>query len=239
MVAGEPCIYVTTDESPEEIDKSMKRFGFKVDQQENSNSLRIVDCYSWTLNRGSSSEYWVANPCDLAVVLGTTEKAMRGLKNLRLVFDSISGITSICKHNSVEISKFLQIFVAKIKAENGKAVFVVTPEAYDQQFMSFLRQTFDGTLEMKEDETDKEIKRLLRVFSLKNAKHKTCWTPFEITEQGIIVKSEVELRCMMCSRLIDFEPYVEIIGGNKYSFDSANCAVTYKKFKDMYGKDFE
>jgi hypothetical protein len=92
---------------------------------------------------------------------------------------------------------------------------------------------------MKEDETDKEIKRLLRVFSLKNAKHKTCWTPFEITEHGIIVKSEVELRCMMCSRLIDFEPYIEIIGGNKYSFDTPACAVTYKKFKDMYGNDFE
>ena len=31
LIIDEPCIYVTTDESPEEIGKSMKSFGFDIE----------------------------------------------------------------------------------------------------------------------------------------------------------------------------------------------------------------
>ncbi|MGA3111056.1 MAG: ATPase domain-containing protein [Candidatus Bathyarchaeia archaeon] len=237
FAAGEPCIYLSTDESPMGIADSMKRFGFNLEGKK-SDIFRIVDCYSWKLGDGSLSEYMVSNPADLAFVLGTTQKAMRGLSNLRLVFDSITGLTSICSHSNVEVSKFLQIMVAEIRNAGGKAVFTVTPEAHDLQFMSLLRQTFDGTLEMKEDETVKEIKRLLRVFSLRDAKHKTTWMPFEITDHGIVVKSDVELRCAMCSRLIDWEPQSEVIRGKEFNFDSIECANTYKKLKKLYGDDF-
>jgi KaiC/GvpD/RAD55 family RecA-like ATPase len=239
LVKDEPCIYVATDESPAEISRSMKRFGFNVQSQEEKGMFRIVDCYSWKLGGTSPSEYAVNNPGDLAVVMGAIEKATRDLKNIRLVLDSITGLTSICNHNAIYISKFLQIAVAKIKTAGGSAIFTVAPEAHDQQFMSFLREAFDGTLEMKEDESGKEIKRLLRVFSLKGAKHKTSWSPFEITDHGIIVKSDVELRCMMCSRLIEWEPHVEVIGGKEYTFDSPSCAVTYRKLKSLYGEHFE
>jgi KaiC/GvpD/RAD55 family RecA-like ATPase len=239
LVNGEPCIYLTTNESPEEIVKSMKRFGFNVETAKDVNMFRIVDCYSWKLGGGAEGEYFVSNPADLAVVLGVTEKAMCGLKNIRLVFDSITGLTSISRHGIVEISKFLQVLVAKVRLAEGNAVFTVDPEAHDPQFMSFLRQAFDGTLEMKEEESGKEMKRLLRVFSLKEAKHKTSWMPFEINDHGIDVKSDVELRCMMCARPIEWEPHVEIIGGKEYSFDSPECALTYRKLKSLYGENFE
>jgi KaiC/GvpD/RAD55 family RecA-like ATPase len=237
FAAGEPCIYVATDESPKGIFNSMRRFGFNVEQQRGT-MFRVVDCYSWKLGDGSCGEYMVSNPADLAFVLGTTEKAMRGLSNIRLVLDSITGLTSICSHSAVEMSKFLQVMVAEIRNAGGKAIFAVAPEAHDLQFMSLLRQTLDGTLEMKEDESGKEIKRLLRVFSLRDAKHKTAWMPFEITDRGIIVKSEVELRCAMCSRIVEWEPHVEIIGGKQYNFDSTECANTYKKLKKLYGENF-
>jgi KaiC/GvpD/RAD55 family RecA-like ATPase len=215
----------------------MRRFGFNV-EQEKGGMFRVVDCYSWKLGDGSCGEYMVGNPADLAFVLGTTEKAIRGLSNIRLVLDSITGLTSICSHSAVEMSKFLQVMVAEIRNAGGKAIFAVAPEAHDLQFMSLLRQTLDGTLEMKEDESGKEIKRLLRVFSLRDAKHKTAWMPFEITDRGIIVKSEVELRCAMCSRIVEWEPHVEIIGGKQYNFDSTECANTYKKLKKLYGENF-
>ncbi len=92
---------------------------------------------------------------------------------------------------------------------------------------------------MKEDESGKEIKRLLRVFSLKGASHKTHWTPFDITNQGIVVRNEVETRCVMCSRLIEGEPFYEIIEGKKQCFDSAECASTYGKLKAIYEENFE
>jgi KaiC/GvpD/RAD55 family RecA-like ATPase len=217
----------------------MKSFGFEVESYRANGIFRVVDSYSWKSGEASSSNWTITNPGDLAVVSKTIENAIRGLINIRLVFDSITGLTSTCSYNLSFFSKFLEILVAKIKALNGNAIFVVAPEAHDQQFVNCMRQIFDGTLEMKEDESGKEMKRLLRLFSLKGAPHKTQWTPFEITNHGIVVKSETEQRCMMCSRIIEDEPHYEMIDGNKLGFDSIECAQTYKKLKSIYGENFQ
>ncbi len=126
-----------------------------------------------------------------------------------------------------------------MRITRSNAIFTVDPTAHDSQFLSFLRIAFDGTLEMKIDETGQDINRLLRVFSIKGAKHKTNWTPFEITNKGIIMKSQSKLRCSMCSGLIEWEPIVEIIDGKEFSFDTENCSKDYKKLKKLYGSDFE
>jgi KaiC/GvpD/RAD55 family RecA-like ATPase len=236
LMRGEQGLYVTTSESPQEIEKSMKKFGFETVSYKKSDSFRIVDCYSWKTGGTSSTNWVITNPGDLAVISMTIENAMRGLNKIRLVFDSITGLTSFCSYNPLFFSKFVQIVVARIKSLDGNAIFVVNPEAHDQQFMSYLRQIFDGTLEMKEDESGNEIKRLIRLFSLKGARHKTQWTPFNITDRGIVVRDEIELRCMMCSRLIEGEPHFEIVEGNKCTFDSIDCATTYKKLKSIYGE---
>lgn len=236
---GEPCVYVATNEPPLQIQNSMKSFGFETDSYKLKGMFRIVDCYSWRTGGASSTEWAVTNPGDLAVISMTIENALRGLSNVRLVFDSITGLTSICSYNPTFFSKFLQIVTARIRSLNGYAIFVIAPEAHDQQFISYMRQIFDATLEMKEDDSENEIKRLLRLFSLKGAAHKTHWTPFDITDHGIVVRNEVETRCLMCSRLIEDESYIEMIEGNKLSFDSVDCLTTYKKLKSIYGKDFE
>ena len=236
---GEGCLYVSTSESPDEIERSMKNFGFEISAFKNKDMFRIVDCHSWKTGGASPSKWVVKNPGDLATVSINIENAMRGLNKIRMVLDSITGLTSTCSYNPTYLSKFLQIIVAKIRLLNGTAIFVVTPEAHDQQFLSYLREIFDGTLEMKEEDAGNDIKRLLRVFSIKGANHKTKWMPFDITNQGIVVKNEVEMRCVMCSRLIEQEPHVETIDGNPYNFDSAECASTYRKLKALYGDSFE
>ncbi len=243
LVHGEPGIYLSTDESPERIERSMKSFGFDIDKYKKTGAFRFVDCYSWKIGNKSSSKYCISNPADLATVSATIESARQGLERSRLVLDSITGLMTICSHNLTYFSKFLQIIAAKTRATNSSAIFLVSPEAHDQVFMSYLREIFDGTLEMKmenqKSEAGEEMKRLLRLFSLKGGRHKTNWTPFEITNSGIVVKSEKELRCVMCSRLIEWEPHKEIIEGKEYNFDSTECANNYKKLKSLYGESFE
>ena len=243
LVHGEPGIYLSTDESPERIERSMKSFGFDVEDYKKTEAFRFVDCYSWKIGNKSSSKYCVSNPADLATVSAAIENARQGLERSRLVLDSITGLMTICSHNLTYFSKFLQIIAAKTRATNSSAIFLVSPEAHDQVFMSYLREIFDGTLEMKmenqKSEAGEEMKRLLRLFSLKGGRHKTNWTPFEITNHGIAVKSENELRCVMCSRLVEWEPHKEIIEGKEYNFDTTECANNYKKLKSLYGPSFE
>ncbi len=239
LVKGESAVYLSTSESPISIEKSMKGFGFDTSPFRENGSFRIVDCYSWKTGGSSSSEFVATNPGNLASISMLIEKAIHNSAKVRLVFDSITGLTSVCSYNPVFFSQFLQVIAAKIKALDGNAIFVAAPEAHDPQFISYLREVFDGTLEMKGDESGKEIKRLLRIFSLKGAKHKTQWTPFEITERGIVVRNEVEFRCVMCSRVIEDEPIFEVVNGNRYSFDSTECVATYRRLKALYGESFE
>jgi KaiC/GvpD/RAD55 family RecA-like ATPase len=238
LIIGDPCVYVTSDESPEEIIESAKKFGFDIEPYLNNGKFRIVDCYSWKIGSKSTSKYTVENPANLEIFSKVLDDALKGLKNIRLVFDSITGFAPVYNTNVNTFPKFLQSLVARLKKIGGKAIFAVAPETFDPKFVSFLREAFDGTLEMKKDELGRKEKRLLRVFSLRDAKHKTFWVPFEKTENKIIVKNEIEHRCAMCSKIIK-KPYIQLIKGNKYSFDSPECARTYKKFKHLYGKHFD
>jgi KaiC/GvpD/RAD55 family RecA-like ATPase len=243
LVSGEPGIYLSTDESPKRIQESMKKIGMNVDAYIENENLRIIDCYSWKIGGKSCSKYCVNNPDNLATVSIAIDKARRNLKRTRLVLDSITGLMSFCDHNLKFFSKFLQVIVAQTRDTESNALFLASSEAHDRIFTSYMREIFDGTLEMKMEtktsEAGEEIKRLMRLFSLKGAKHKTQWVVFEITNNGIIMKSEKEFRCVMCSRRIDWDPILEIIGGKQYSFDSTECATTYKKLKALYGESFE
>ena len=243
LVNGEPGIYLTTEESHGRIQESMKKLGMNVDAYIDRDNLRIIDCYSWKIGGKSCSKYCVSNPDNLATVSMAIDKARRHLRKTRLVLDSITGLMSFCDHNLRFFSKFLQVIVAQTRDSESNAIFIASSEAHDHVFISYMREIFDGTLEMKMEtkkiELGEEIKRLIRLFSLKGAKHKTQWAVFEITNNGIILKSEREIRCVMCSRRIDWEPHLEIIDGKQYSFDSADCATTYKRLKALYGESFE
>lgn len=243
LVTGEVGIYLATDESPERIQESMKRLGMNVDKYINNDNLRIIDCYSWKIGGKSCSKYCVSNPDNLATVSMAIDKARRNLRKTRFVMDSITGLMSFCDHNLKFFSKFLQVIVAETRESGSNAVFLASSEAHDKVFISYMREIFDGTLEMKmepnENESGEEMRRLLRLFSLKGAKHKTQWVLFEISNEGISLRSEKELRCVMCSNRIDWEPYLEVIEGKQYSFDSPECATTYKRLKALYGESFE
>lgn len=54
-----------------------------------------------------------------------------------------------------------------------------------------------------------------------------------------VVKNNDGLKCLMCSKPIDGEPHTEVCGGKTYIFDSPECAKTYRKFKSIYGENFE
>jgi len=238
LLAGEPCIYVTTSEIPKEIEVSMKSFGLDIEPYKETEMIRLIDGCSWKLGRKSASEYAVDGQQNYLTSLSIIiKKARSNLKNVRLIFDSVSELTALANQDAV--LKFLQILTARIRLNRGKAIFTVASGAHDDHSLNLLRLIFDGILEMKLDDSGKEIKRLLRIFSLKGIRHKTSWTPFNITDKGIELLRETDLRCALCSKLIDWEPIIKIIEGKKYHFDRLDCLNTYKKYKSIYGSSFE
>lgn len=48
-------------------------------------------------------------------------------------------------------------------------------------------------------------------------------------------------RCALCGRVINARektPTIERLDGRKYSFDTGDCALMFKKFRSVYGKTF-
>jgi hypothetical protein len=46
------------------------------------------------------------------------------------------------------------------------------------------------------------------------------------------------LKCEMCSKLIEGQPYVETIDDKQHNFHCKDCAQTFKRFKSLYGEGF-
>jgi hypothetical protein len=51
--------------------------------------------------------------------------------------------------------------------------------------------------------------------------------------------TKVPLCCEMCSKPIEGQLYVNEINGKSHSFDCKECAQTFKRFKSLYGDEFE
>jgi KaiC/GvpD/RAD55 family RecA-like ATPase len=238
LLMNKPSIYVTTNETPEEIQASMKAFGLDIKLFKEQGLVRIVDGCSWKLGGKPSSKYAIDSQQNyLTAISIKIKKARQDLKETSLVFDSVSELAALS--NPDVVLNFLQVLTTRIRSDGGRAIFVVASGAHDDHFMNLLRMTFDGILEMKIDDSGREIKRLLRIFSLKGIEHRTDWTPFNITDRGIVLIGGTDIRCALCSKRVYWAPITKTINGKKYYFDSQECLKTYKKYKSVYGKSFE
>jgi len=48
-----------------------------------------------------------------------------------------------------------------------------------------------------------------------------------------------ELNCEICSKPIEGQPHIEIIGEKAHNFDCKECAQTFKKLRSVFGENFQ
>lgn len=238
LLEGKSTIFLSTSESPQDLIQSFKSFGFDIESFYRKDLLRIVDCYSWKIGERSTSSFVVGSRRNhFLEVQINFDKARQNLQNIYVAYDSLSDLVSLGETPTVNL--FLQAFIARVRAANGIGFFTIAADTHDDKLMNSLRIQFDGVIEMKIDDSGMDLKRLIRIFSLKRAQHNTAWTPFEITNQGIVVKRTIDTRCSLCGKIIETMPIAEHIDDKTYWFDSHECVRTYKKFKALYGPYFE
>jgi hypothetical protein len=105
-----------------------------------------------------------------------------------------------------------------------------------------------GRQEQVSFETKEELLRLAHniLFKGRCPKSSSSNIPLEnsiakqtINEKGSSSRIELKQKCEMCSKQIEGEPLVELLGGKPHNFDSKECAQTFKKLKSLYGENFE
>ncbi len=99
-----------------------------------------------------------------------------------------------------------------------------------------------GRQEQVSFETKEELLRLTHSIFLKNAiepdtKHKQdTQTKSQSTNNP---KTQATATCAACSKVIEGSPHIEVLNGKTYSFDSIDCAKTFRRLKSVYGEAFE
>ena len=102
-----------------------------------------------------------------------------------------------------------------------------------------------GRQEQVSFETKEELLRLAHGILLKNPADQASNKPeiFKSTtpkkEAASSQSAKIELNCEMCSKPIEGQPHLEVIGEKTHNFDCKECAQTFKKLKSVYGENFK
>jgi len=94
-------------------------------------------------------------------------------------------------------------------------------------------------------ETKEELLRLAHSILLTSSTSQVT-SPLEIAKPARVkngdssaLSAKTALNCEMCSKPIEGQPHVEVIGEKPHNFDCKECAQTFKKFKSVYGENFQ
>ncbi len=191
LQAGEPALFITTDNSPAEIRQQLESLGCNISLYESKNMVRFVDCYSWTLGMEqartmSQTEYMVPGPADLNQLSVAISRARNDIwkpeVNMRTFFKSIS--TLLLHNNPKIVFRFLQVINARAKASDSISLLLVEEGMHEKSVMVTLQHLTDGTIEFKIENGQ----RYLRIPRMPFGKVIYNWTPFDITEQGVVIR---------------------------------------------------
>lgn len=180
---GNSIVYLTTEETPEAIVSSMKKFGWDVTDYVNNDKLRIVDAFSGRGNMPANSKFRIEDPENLTNVSIMIEKAREGVSDVVFVLDSITRL--ILGAGTEWGRKFMQTVACRLQGARALGICVLDVGILDETFLNFLRFLFDGVIDMRVTDEGGQLRRLIRVYSLKMGRHDTSWHEFQITPKGI------------------------------------------------------
>ncbi len=185
LTDGNSVVYLTTEESPDRIIESMVKFGWPVSDYVASDKLRIIDAFSPRGSTPTASKYRVDQPENLTNVSLMIEKAREGVSSVVFVLDSVTRL--ILNAGTEWGQKFMQSIASKLQATKALGLCVFDVGILDEAFLNFMRFIFDGVIEMQLKESGEagELRRLIRIYSLKLGRHDTSWHEFQITSKGI------------------------------------------------------
>lgn len=183
LSASQPGIYITLDNSPDDIIKNMKRFG-KIQGFLSNNTFIFLDAYSWKIG-GGKNETWkrvLQGGLDinsLNVMLSEILKKLNE-KDKRSVFDSVSTLLLYIPADLVV--RFIPILIAKCKQSKSTQILILEEGVHDEEIVNTLSYLSDGVIEMKMEGP----KRSMRITKMRGVSVLRDWMGYEITDAGLV-----------------------------------------------------
>lgn len=184
---GEKVVYITTEESPEEIKEKLRSTGVDIDKYE-AKSFVFIDAYSYSTGRRYDKGFTIDNPANLNLItINLTNAAQVIGKPLRIIFDSLSTLFLHADEN--EIRKFFGVLTSRVKSEFGFLLCTLHGEMHSKQSVIALRAMVDAVIEIEVEEKP-ELKRKIRIFSARGLKLSNSWFVFDVSDYSFKVLGE-------------------------------------------------
>lgn len=183
MARGEPGVFVTFEETPEDIRYNVAGFGWPVAEWEAEGRWRFVDCSPDP--EGSPTE---VGEFDLSGLLARVRHAVRAVGATRVAIDSLSGVFGQFRDPLVVRRVMFQI-IAAFKAAGVTAV--ITSERTDDQgsLSRFGIEEFvsDNVVLLRNSLELEKRRRTVEILKLRGASHQKGEYPFTVTSDGLVV----------------------------------------------------
>ncbi|MFB6120627.1 MAG: RAD55 family ATPase [Halobacteriaceae archaeon] len=156
---GEGGIVVTTKDSARKVEESFA-------DRAPDGALGIVDCVTRQQGMGEEAESdlvrYASSPNDLTGIgiefseLLRLFYKQRGIERNRTVMYSLS--TLLMYSNLQTVFRFLHVSTGRVQSADGLGLFLIDDTAHDEQTMSTLKQLFDGVIEVREDDGERQCR---------------------------------------------------------------------------------
>lgn len=180
--SGKAVLYVTLDNFPANVRQIVQtQSGSAFDWD----SLMFVDCYSKTVGV-ESEEAYVVDPENLSAISIAISDLMAKKAISLMVVDSFN--TLIRKRGFRSAIELLRVLVARSRQARCLCFITMNRKAFHPAMVASAQDVVDGVIELKIDEAPEGIARSLRVLKMLGTKHRTTWTPYDVSDDGKFVQ---------------------------------------------------
>ncbi|MBM5805901.1 MAG: hypothetical protein FJZ49_07575 [Candidatus Verstraetearchaeota archaeon] len=192
--AGEPCVFITFDDSSYSIIENFKGLGFDCQLAMETGLLRIIDCFSFRTRmppKPNDVIKVVQNPKDHHALTGIILSTAEGLEGRGSVFiDSLTEFFTLSAPTStLETVKNWRAELCKTMGITVYASYHVGVKSIDE-FAGMLDYLVDGMIDFRFDPMLAQqglLARQLRIRKMKGASHDTVWHYFTIEKTGLVL----------------------------------------------------
>jgi KaiC/GvpD/RAD55 family RecA-like ATPase len=189
---GEDGIYITFDNSSDEIRDGLRRCGLNPMLYEGTHRLTIVDCFSggergerYSLGRLDDVDQMNALINDVFQDLTGQQRGTGG----RIVFDSISKPLSTTT-SANDLVKMVHSYKRSLPKEQKSMMMVMHEGMQDSRFEVLISHAMDVLIDMRSKEEQNRMRRFIWIKAAHNINHSLEPHEYEITGDGLAVVGE-------------------------------------------------
>lgn len=172
---GEPGVYITLEEDPEDINEDLRRLGFDFERFRKKNTFRFV----------------YQNPFEVSDISSTIVNAINSINAKRIVIDPISLIGMYMKDPAALRKRIFETI--RILKKTGATTLITSEIKEDEKGLSrsgVMEFIADGVIVLQYLNIGKESFGNLQIRKMRRTKHEHGWFPVDITKSGFVVSKE-------------------------------------------------